>query len=700
MLEYLRDPFPVTPGADASARAPGPSTILLLDLLAAVPALMVLLRALLDETFKLRRSWANVVMLLGAIWIAASTRWADDRFAATIDGANILAALSLLWATQQMVRSWRQLRVVAAFSFGLLLICSAHGVIDRLVELPARRENFQKNLPTMLKSMNIEPNTFEANRIEQKINSGEMLGFGASINTFAAVMVMGGIVAVGAIVQRLRDREEPTAAAAAIALLLGSVFVLRWTDSRTAFATPFLAGGLFVVYGLFGNRLNAHRRLVLIAVLAIIAGGTAFLIHHGMTTGTLFHDSLNFRWRYWLGGWGVWRERPLIGVGLDGFGLHYLAHRLPIASEEVKDPHNFIVRAFTELGLVGGVLTLLWIGRAVWEMTLPSKLPALPTDPPAPDPGMSDLAKLSLVAIAGMSLAMIAATDFSFIDWNTAIEALKRLLFLCVTVIGGSLIALRSMQRQEIDARPAPWIRAGLSIAVMIFLVHNLIDFSMFENSAMFFAALVAGTAWGVGMDEPARQSRARVAAEFALATLAWIGVGAIVAAPTIAAESDANDGEEALRQGHFLAAAQAFTSAADECPGNAEYGFSAAMALASAQPPVGGPIRPLLDRAIAANPMSPKYYRVRAEFELANRSPDVSAVRSDYEKALRIDPNSVDMRLEYADTLARLNLPAEAKQQYETALRYNDQLAPDEPKRLSERKLAEVRQKIAALKL
>jgi len=48
----------------------------------------------------------------------------------------------------------------------------------------------------------------------------------------------------------------------------------------------------------------------------------------------------------------VWKERPLIGVGLDGFAQHYLAHRLPIAAEEPKDPHNFVVRAFCELGLM------------------------------------------------------------------------------------------------------------------------------------------------------------------------------------------------------------------------------------------------------------------------------------------------------------------------------------------------------------
>ena len=106
-----------------------------------------------------------------------------------------------------------------------------------------------------------------------------------------------------------------------------------------------------------------------------------------------------------------------------------------------------------------------------------------------------------------------------------------------------------------------------------------------------------------------------------------------------------------------------------------------------------------MLDRPVAANPMNPKYYRVRAEYEMAGQSPDAIRVRQDYEAALRIDPNSVDMRLEYADALARLGQNADARREYETALSYNDRLDPKEPKRLDAAKLAEVREKIQRLR-
>ncbi len=702
MTEYLRDPFPVAPGREAVARAPGPGTTLLLDLLCGVPAVLVLLRAVLDRSFVLRKSWANIVLLLLAIWIAVAAIRADDRFAATVHASTLCSALSLLWAAQQLVRSWRQIRVVAAIAFSVLLVCAAHGAIDRLVELPIRQENFSRNLPEMLKQMNVERGSFQANRIEQKIGSGELLGFSASINTFAAVMVVCGIVATGAIIQRLKDRSEPGAAVATIALLAASIIVLRWTDSRTAFATPVIALGMFGSFWLLGPWLNAHRRLVLIVALVAIASVTAFLIHHGVTTGTLFHDSLNFRWRYWVGGWGVWKQSPWIGVGLDGFGLHYLAHRLPIASEEVRDPHNFVVRAFTELGVVGGVLTLLWVGRGLWEMTRTDAIAAASapgqSDASPRISGMTDLTKLSLVSIAGIGLSIIAVTDFAWIDWNGAIECLKRLLYLCLCVLGSSLIALRSMEHQQIDDRPAPWTRAGLVIAFVIFLVHNLIDFSMFESSAMFIAALLTGAAWGSGIPTLRPGSAVLRWVGLIVAAFVWIAVLGAVAVPILSAEAEAADGKEFLRQNSFLQSSRSFAAALDLWPGNADYAYNAAMALA--QWPQANPaeIRLLLDRAVAANSKSPRSFRLRAEFELHQNPPNVQAVRADFEQALRIDPNSVEMRLVYADALVKLGEAQEARKQFETALWYNDQLSPDEPKRLSKLELATIRRKISQL--
>jgi len=47
--------------------------------------------------------------------------------------------------------------------------------------------------------------------------------------------------------------------------------------------------------------------------------------------------------------------------------------RVPVASEEVQDPHNFFVRFFSELGAVGGVLAVAWMILLWWQMSRPGE---------------------------------------------------------------------------------------------------------------------------------------------------------------------------------------------------------------------------------------------------------------------------------------------------------------------------------------
>ena len=62
MLETIRDPLPVGPGSLAAPRGAGPATSLFLDLLCCVPALLILLRRVMDSTYVLRWGWTHVVM--------------------------------------------------------------------------------------------------------------------------------------------------------------------------------------------------------------------------------------------------------------------------------------------------------------------------------------------------------------------------------------------------------------------------------------------------------------------------------------------------------------------------------------------------------------------------------------------------------------------------------------------------------------
>src|SRR5687768_10935722 len=88
MLETLRNPLDVQPGADPVPLGPGAAAGLVLDLLCCVPAMLVLARRAFDPAYALRFAGSFLPLALLAVWTLASTLWAGDRFAAFVGGMH------------------------------------------------------------------------------------------------------------------------------------------------------------------------------------------------------------------------------------------------------------------------------------------------------------------------------------------------------------------------------------------------------------------------------------------------------------------------------------------------------------------------------------------------------------------------------------------------------------------------------------
>src|SRR5437764_15462498 len=97
-VETLRAPWDITPGGTAFPRGPGPATGIVMDLLAILPALLVLARRVLDRDFQLAPRWSHLPMFALAAWVALSTTWASDTFAAVINASHRVAGICLMWA--------------------------------------------------------------------------------------------------------------------------------------------------------------------------------------------------------------------------------------------------------------------------------------------------------------------------------------------------------------------------------------------------------------------------------------------------------------------------------------------------------------------------------------------------------------------------------------------------------------------------
>jgi tetratricopeptide (TPR) repeat protein len=311
------------------------------------------------------------------------------------------------------------------------------------------------------------------------------------------------------------------------------------------------------------------------------------------------------------------------------------------------------------------------------------------------------------IAGVGLAINLMSGIDFSADKGYVVFEFLKRLSLFAMLLVGASVGAIKSLHAPELDGRPAPVLLYAMLIGLAMFLVHNLIDFSLFEPGPMMAFAFLAGSALGVRQPSVAGQRKRTVAAAvtLAVAVVLWLVAAGFVWAPTAAAEDAVGEAGVALRSGRPMEALRFLSQARVQQPLNADYAFRAATAaIAGSGATFNREVPALLDLAIRTDPMETKYYLTRARYLLQSeeRGAYREQIVKDFRRALELDPNQVSTHAEFADALRDLGTPAdraEALKEYEAALRYNALLKADEPKRLREGQVAEIRKQIERLK-
>lgn len=694
MLETLRNPVDAVPGAPATPLGPGAATGLIVDLLCLWPALLVLLRRLLDGDFRLRPSAGAWLMVLLGAWAIASTLWAADRFTALVSSIHFFCAMVFLWSSAQLVSSWLRLRFAAGVCLGLLMVLTVTGYYYRLVEWRDLKAAWVGSRNEILHEHNWQPGSFEANQFEKRILSGAVMGFDASPNSYAALLVLAGLVTAGIIIQRWRDGDAPAWLIIPGIALLAAVPDLIWAASRGAGVTAVLGTMLLVIIYFKRESLARNSRRVYWLTLCGLIVAAAMVIGHGLFHGSLGQSSLTFRWRYWVGSARIVFHHPLLGVGWENFGSAYMIYRLPIASEEIRDPHNFIVRIVSESGAIGGLLLIAGLLRLAWEAT---QRPLLGADAVLTEESARTQRQLATWRLVGVVTAAMAINFFASLDLNAGsgfllIETMRRCLFWLLLVLGIAAAALqvpppfeRRLRGEELEYfsayQAAPWVAIAVAVGLAMFLIHNLIDFALFEFGPMFFFAMLAGAAVGIRSQGESPRRRSIVGPALALLTgvVIWSTIAVFVAAPIATAEGLAHDADDAIRGNRMDLAADDLQTAFDRVPYNGDYAARAAMARGFLGQHDAA--RQLLNAAINANPASVQALNMRAELELGAGEP--TAAEHDLAKAVSLDPNNVALRLRLAAVLARLGDEAGARRQLQIARERNAALELHDPKRL-----------------
>ena len=198
------------------------------------------------------------------------------------------------------------------------------------------------------------------------LSSSEPFATFSLANTLAGVLATTLVLLVGQAVQACTLPGPRKLRSLIIPLLQVSLilYCLVLTKSRSAWAGAVV--GLILV-AICSWRTTVARRILQWSFFGSVFVGA--IIGSAAFSGALDKEvilessrSLQFRMFYWIGAIETLKESPLTGAGPGNFRQVYLAHKADESSEEIRDPHNFLLESWSAGGAIGflGLLLFIW----------------------------------------------------------------------------------------------------------------------------------------------------------------------------------------------------------------------------------------------------------------------------------------------------------------------------------------------------
>jgi hypothetical protein len=238
----------------------------------------------------------------------------------------------------------------------------------------------------------------------------------------------------------------------------------------------------------------------------LVLGGALATVGHGLYHGSLPGASLNFRWQYWTTSWPLIGDHWLTGVGRENFGRHYLQYKDIESPEEVTNPHNFLVAAAAEWGIIGlaGVAVML-VGGSIAATRRPRQQPGTDESRPGSPLGWG-------IALGGcifiVRLFLLDSDNPSYLLVATAAP-------LIVWAVVYALSAVEPEMKGAFGDGALLGLAAGINCALLAFLLQDTINFGLLVPGAAttffaLFAVVIASRApsWCESSEAPCAPAR------------------------------------------------------------------------------------------------------------------------------------------------------------------------------------------------
>jgi len=354
---------------------PGDSPALLGDGLPLVMLWIALLLSWMLEAigrphFHVRFGWTDAAVLLLVAWHTGAGVWAavhgSPRPAINALWQWIALALAFFLA-RQFVAGGREARTVAAVMIAVAVGLSGYGLYQHFYELPRDREAYEADPEGMLRAAGqwYAKDSPERQLFERRLEtSGPIATFTLS-NSLAAYLAPWLIVLFGIVIAGGLSRKR-LAMVACCAIPMVACLLL--TKSRSAC----LAAGCGVVLLVWmfcrqrGMRLGWRLPLGAAATAAILVAAAVATGRLNRQVISRAATSFGYRLQYWQSTWAMIADHPWLGCGPGNFQNVYTRYKLPEASEEVADPHDFLLEVWATAGTPAALALLAVLGCFGW----------------------------------------------------------------------------------------------------------------------------------------------------------------------------------------------------------------------------------------------------------------------------------------------------------------------------------------------
>jgi O-antigen ligase/tetratricopeptide (TPR) repeat protein len=463
-----------------------------------------------SKRFLYRFTAIEIGLCLFCIAVVSACFAASNKRIAITDAICLITPVLMAVLLVQILDSQPKIKLVLAVIAALGVVSAYQCAEQFFVSNQAMIAQYKESPSAILEPLGIESGSFQQFLFEHRLYSKDVRGFFTTGNSTGSFAILAFFAALALFIDKFKCRKASASGnrpgllplitcGAAVAVVF---FGLIITHSKGAIAASLIAASLFVVFLYIGNWLKMHRKTVFFVCLLFFIAISCAVVVYGLTHNRLpGGKSMLVRWQYWLAAAKMYADHPLTGVGPGNFAHFYTHYKPAAALESVADPHNFLLSILTQYGPLGliGFLALFFIPlwRTIPSSSIEHQASSIEYRQADHQPSFRPLAITYLIIISA-ALLLIRPLIIRTPLGNTFEVAMYLIFTLYVApvtafAVGFWLLTTDTKPRVTSHESRDTYIPAALFCAVLGLLLHNLIDFAIFEPPVFTaFCAIVA----------------------------------------------------------------------------------------------------------------------------------------------------------------------------------------------------------------